>query len=206
MRRPRPRRWRSVSGAWILTRNGSQVDLEVFSPSSISVLDVAAALSKINRFNGHTSRLYSVAEHSLHVVTVMERELHITDPGALYAGLLHDAHEAYVQDLSTPLKTLLGAEWASVERRAQISVLQRFDALEHFMLHHSAIKVADLTMLATERRDLMPATGPQWAVLRGVEPLPYFELSEFDAMECDDWRDAFIERFSELRQAAKEQA
>ena len=42
-----------MSGAWILTRTGAQVDLEVFSPASLSVLDVASALSKINRFNGH---------------------------------------------------------------------------------------------------------------------------------------------------------
>lgn len=192
-----------MSGAWILTRTGAQVDLEVFSPASLSVLDVASALSKINRFNGHTSRLYSVAEHSLHVVTVMEREMHITDPGALFAGLLHDAHEAYVQDMSTPMKQLLGIQWASVEKRAMVRVLDRFGALEHYLLNHETIKVADLTMLATERRDLLPPGGPQWATLRDIEPLPYFDLAQFDAMQPDDWRDAFIERFSELRQAAQ---
>lgn len=189
--------------AWILTRTGAQVDLEVFSPASLSVLDVASALSKINRFNGHTRRLYSVAEHSLHVVTVMERELQITDAGALFAGLLHDAHEAWVGDVSTPMKSLLGENWATVEGRAQRSVLKRFGAVDHYILNHREIKLADLTMLATERRDLMPAGGPQWDVLRGIEPLPWFELGEFDSMEPDDWRDAFIERFSELRQAAK---
>lgn len=195
-----------MSGAWILTRTGAQVDLEVFSPASLSVLDVAASLSKINRFNGHSSRLYSVAEHSLHVVTVMERELRITDPGALLAGLLHDAHEAWVGDVSTPMKSLLGENWATVEGRAQRSVLKRFGAVDHYILNHREIKLADLTMLATERRDLMPAGGPQWAVLRGIEPLAWFDLTEFDGMDPDDWRDAFIERFSELRQAAKGQA
>ena len=182
------------------------VDLDVFAPASLSVLDVASALSKINRFNGHTSRLYSVAEHSLHVVTVMERELRITDPGALFAGLLHDAHETWVGDVATPMKSLLGESWATVESRAQRKVLQRFGAVDHFLQHHQAIKVADLTMLATERRDLMPAGGLQWDVLRGVDPLPWFELGNFDAMEPDDWRDAFLERFSELRQAALEAA
>lgn len=34
-----------------------------------------------------------------------------------------------------------------------------------------AVKAADLVLLATERRDLMPQTGEPWAVLDGVEPL-----------------------------------
>jgi len=189
---------------WMLTRNGAAVDLKFMAANTISALDIAASLAHVNRFVGHASRAYSVAEHSLHVVTVMERELGVTDPGALFAGLLHDAHEAYTGDLHTPMKQLLGPVWHDHERRIQHQVLRRFGALRHYLRNRIAIKLADLTMLATERRDLMPGGGPAWESLEGIDPLPHFKLRELGAMEAVDWRDAFFERFAELNQAAQE--
>lgn len=183
---------------WMLTRNGAAVDLRFMMPADISALDIAAALSKINRFVGHTSRLYSVAEHSLHVTQVMEREMGITDLAVLFAGLMHDAHEAYTGDLHSPMKQIIGHVWEYHERRIQRQVLERFGALQAYTRHHDAIKLADITMLATERRDLMPAGGPQWESLEGIDPLPEYRLQDFAGMEPDDWRDAFVERFGEL--------
>lgn len=183
---------------WMLTRNGAAVDLRFMMPADISALDIAAALSKINRFVGHTSRLYSVAEHSLHVTQVMEREMGITDPAVLFAGLMHDAHEAYTGDLHTPMKQLIGEAWYRHERRIQREVLKRFGAYELFRRHHVAIKLADLTMRATERRDLLPPGGPRWEDLEGIDPLPHYWLEDFAGMEPDDWRDAFVDRFGEL--------
>lgn len=188
---------------WMLTNTGAAVDLRLMAPETISALDIGAALAYINRFTGHASRAYSVAEHSLHVVTVMERELNVRDPAVLFAGLMHDAHEAYTGDLHTPLKQMLGPAWAETEHRIQAQVLRRFGAFATYMRHRITIKLADLTMLATERRDLLPASGPQWDSLTGIDPLPHFNLHEFGAMDAADWREAFLERFSELYQAAR---
>jgi len=185
---------------WMLTCTGAKVDLRLMMPDSLSVLDIAHALANINRFTGHCSRPYSVAEHSLLVADIMERELHIHDPAALLAGLMHDAHEAYTGDLSTPLKQLLGSSWAAEEARIQNAVLARFSLVAAYHRHAADIKRADLIALATERRDLMPAGGPAWPVLEGVAPASHLwqRLNAPTAMRWADWREAFVERFAEL--------
>ena len=193
---------------WMLTCTGAVVHLDFADPNAISVLDVAAGLSKINRFNGHTNRLYSVAEHSLHVAEVMERDLRITDPRALLAGLLHDAHEAYVGDLSTPLKQALAQisadtdafnAWEAIERRASFTVLSRFDVHGAFTQNRGAIHMADLIMLRTEREALLPPGGPAWPSLVSTPRAIGVDLRQCATLTPDDWRDIFLERFADLR-------
>ena len=91
---------------WILTAHGHEVDLAYTRPNLITLPDVAHALGQINRFNGHCRRPYSVAEHSLLVLDIIE---HLFAPANVHcrlAALLHDAHEAYVGDMSSPVKHL----------------------------------------------------------------------------------------------------
>lgn len=188
---------------WMLTSTGAVVDLRFVGAHRISALDIASALSKINRFNGHTSRLYSVAEHSLHVVRVLEDELHVADPRALFAGLLHDAHEAYVGDLSTPLKQVLGARWAEVELHVEQQVHARFGTWAALQTHRDAIKRADLLMLGVERRDLLPPGGPPWPQLQGLDLPLGLHLDDYADFTPDDWRDAWLDRFAELNTACR---
>ncbi len=169
---------------------------------SVSVLDIANALSKMNRFNGHTSRLYSVAEHSLHVVTVMERDLHIHDPEALLCGLLHDAHEAYSADMATPVFEALGERgqvaWRHFTRGVERAVLMRFGLVEAMERHAAAVKQADLIMLSTELRDLFEHGSAHAPCAASWE----VHLSSVQG-EWQEWRDLFGERFAEL-QAGRE--
>ncbi|MDF1720544.1 MAG: hypothetical protein P1U65_07715 [Minwuia sp.] len=63
--------------------------------------DIAAHLSRIPRFMGATDGgCYSVAQHS---VAVMQ----LASPAARPWALLHDAHEAFVGDMLTPIKRAL---------------------------------------------------------------------------------------------------
>ena len=190
---------------WILTATGAQVDLELMAADSLSLLDVAHALALVNRFGGHTSRPYSVAEHSVHVSSIMERDLGIRHPAALLAGLMHDAHEAYVGDIATPMKQILGPRWHGMEHRAAQRVQHRFGVLAASVGWRADIKRADLIAQATERRDLMPAAGPDWPSLRGVPCAEGLKLREIDGMDWTDWRDAFIDRFDELTEALEAQ-
>ncbi|WP_324755851.1 hypothetical protein [Haloarcula montana] len=71
-------------------------------PEDIALADIAHGLSNICRCSGQTREFYSVGLHSLYV----SRELAASDESAriqLY-GLLHDAPEAYVSDLVSPVK------------------------------------------------------------------------------------------------------
>lgn len=186
---------------WMLTATGARVDLTLADPAQISVLDIAHSLSQLNRFTGHCSRPYSVAEHSLLVCEILQAQLGVYEPAVLLAGLLHDAHEAYTSDLSSPMKQMLGPEWAVVEARAQRQVLRRFRSLRPYLQWHRAIKAADMIALATERRDLLPPSGPAWTALADVQPADWINLNTRAGMAWDDWRQAFLDRFEALHGA-----
>lgn len=67
-------------------------------PSMITIADIAHSLSMVCRFNGHVENFYSVAEHCVHVCDLLPVEHSL-------AGLLHDASEAYICDLPSPIKS-----------------------------------------------------------------------------------------------------
>jgi len=190
---------------WMITRTGAHFDLRHIAPLSISTLDIAHALANINRFTGHALRPYSVAEHSLLVVEIMERDFGIRQPGTLLAALLHDAHEAYTGDLSTPMKDLIDAcsagAWRREEQRIADAVLQRFNVLHTAGAHCAVIKRADLMALATERRDLLPATLEPWPCLSGIEAAAWVDLNDRERFDWVDWKHGWLDKFFELNYA-----
>ena len=191
--------------SWILTATGQAFDLAMPRLAQVSVMDIAWSLSQINRFTGHCIRPYSVAEHSLLVAEICERE-HRLDAHGLMAALLHDAHEAYTGDLHTPGKQLVGNAWFDFERRIEQPVRQALGGVVAHGIHRATIKQADLQALATERRDLLPRHAAQWDCLRGIEPVSWVSLNTPERRQHDweFWRDRFLDRFHEL-EFAREQ-
>lgn len=167
--------------------------------SGITLADIAHHLSMINRFNGAACRPYSVAEHSLLVCEIAERELHLPTQGLL-AALMHDAHEAYTGDFHSPGKAEVGPGWVQFE--------QRFERLVRGCFHLSAaaaqwaveIKKADLMALATERAQLMPPAPTPWEGLHHVNPVGWVDLMDKGrrSFTWEDWRRAFADRVDEL--------
>jgi hypothetical protein len=150
---------------WIETFSGKRFDLVDPDPDQVDLRDVAYALARINRFTGHTSEPYSVGEHSLHVLRLVERA-HPGDPRLLAHALLHDAAEAYVGDVSAPMKFAMrkvhgsGVSWYDViEERVMAAILTALGLPPPTPEQHLAVKRADWTMLMTERAALMPNTG-----------------------------------------------
>ncbi len=86
----------------ITTYTGGTFDYSKFGPDDIDIRDIAHALSHLCRFTGHTNIFYSVAQHCLLVSEKIPG-----GPEVKLAALLHDAAEAYVNDLSSPLKKWL---------------------------------------------------------------------------------------------------
>lgn len=153
-------------GDWIRTYTGGRFYLLDPAPSDVRIEDVAHALSQICRFTGHTNRFYSVAEHSVHVSRIVRPE------HALW-GLLHDAAEAYIGDVSRPLKHARGMEgYKAIEAKVERAVIGAFDIdLTAEMLNE--VNHADLLMLCAEARDLMGITDFHAAGWRyWVEPDP----------------------------------
>lgn len=178
---------------YIQTRSGRHFVFSNPQPSMVTLDDVAHALSLINRFSGHTVYGYSVAQHSVMVSRYLER---MGEPLQVqFAGLLHDAHEAYFGDISAPLKAFL--KLGDLEDRIQAVVARAF-GLTLEALHDRRIKLADLTALAVEADVLMPPDSEDWpcldpvtADMRAVMPAPY-QLTPEQA------KILFLDRYHEL--------
>jgi len=149
----------------------------------IDIFTIAKALSKICRFGGHTKYFYSVAQHSVAVSLIVPPE------DAMW-GLLHDAHEAFVGDIPSPLKQLL-PDFVALEKRIESEVLAYFGLTGK---KPASVKNADLVMLATEQRDLMPPHDDQWADIALIKPLKY----RIGPLEHEQAFDLFIRRFHEI--------
>lgn len=94
-------RWGEREGR-VQTFSGRIINLANVTSDDIDIEDIAHALHNINRFNGHTSKPYSVLSHSLCAAALMPE-------GKKMEGLLHDAAEAYIGDIITPIKELFPA-------------------------------------------------------------------------------------------------
>ena len=185
---------------WILTAHAHELDLHYTQPTQMVLGDVAHALSQINRFCGHARRPYSVAEHSLLVLDIVE---HLFAPASVHcrmAALMHDAHEAYIGDLSTPAKHAIGEGWALLEHRVERALRRAWALHGAAYEYRAAIKQADLIALATERAQLMPASPTLWQSLVHVQPVTWVDLMspERCAMTWADWRDRFADAVDTL--------
>lgn len=201
--------------AWIHTATGQQFHLGGIgrTVNRIDLHDIAHALAQINRFTGHATRPYSVAEHSLLCADIAER-MQCT-PAVQRAALLHDAHEAYTGDCSSPAKQVLGAAWADYEGAHAQAVRKHFRVHHVFVGCRPVLHQIDLVALATERRDLMAwsaDTHPAWDVLdtpgRVVPPADWINLQSLKREHKDwtEWRDAFLERYHALGVAVEQWA
>lgn len=121
----------------------------------ISIEAIARGLSNICRFNGQTERFYSVAEHSVWVSRLVA-------PEYAAAALMHDAAEAFIGDVTKPLKNLL-ADYQAVEERVEQAVWHAFGLPAAL---HPTIKTADRQMLWIEQRQIM-RNADGWV---GTEP------------------------------------
>ena len=94
----------------------------VFSPNAeqIDICDIAHALSLLCRANGHFNRFYSVAGHSINCYKeALSRNLPLN---VQKCCLLHDASEAYMNDVPRPVKT---ETYIEKEKVLQAAILKK---------------------------------------------------------------------------------
>lgn len=186
----------------ILTASGRTPDLACLATHDVSLGDIAHALGHLVRFNGHTSRHYSVLEHSL----LVERIAHQSgaSPMERLCALLHDAHEAYIGDVASPVKALMGDAWRATEARIAHVVRKALGISTAWLSYSQRIHGYDMRALATERRDLMPHTPDDWLCLRGhpaIEP----RIDSQRAPAHGELAETFVALYTELRRAADKQ-
>lgn len=133
----------------IRTRSGSFLSFENPNPDDIHLEDIAVALSRAPRFNGHTGPFYSVAQHSVFVARLMPPEHQLK-------GLLHDGSEGYLADVPTPAKRLM-PDYYALESKVMAAIARRFGLEEGFQNHEEVVK-ADRAMLFMERDQMIDDT------------------------------------------------
>jgi 5'-deoxynucleotidase YfbR-like HD superfamily hydrolase len=179
----------SDRGPWIQTYTGRAFYIKDPSPEDIDIEDIGHALSNLCRFTGHARRFYSVAEHSVLVA------LHVADRGlplpAQFAALMHDATEAYLGDVSRPLKHAI-AGYKEMEAAVERAVAERF-AID-FGRWHEAIKEADNAVLLAERIELMERPSKAWLWSDGLKQ----SGQAVRAMTPDQAKHLFMMHFREL--------
>lgn len=183
---------------WIQTLGGNWLDLANPDPAHIRFRHVAMVLARVPRFAGHTERgVYSVAQHCVEGARAILRDGHGRD--AAFAFLLHDAHEAYIGDMPTPLVAALAAVASGLSPggtcathslliKNTVAVLkQRLDDAIYIaagaLPPHSKlptarlVKLYDLRMLRTERdARLAPPPAPWVDVVENATPIEGCDL------------------------------
>ncbi|WP_072568842.1 hypothetical protein [Enterobacter sp. SA187] len=173
--------------SFIQTLSGKHFDYLNAQTDDVDIEDIATALSNICRFAGHLPEFYSVAQHSVLCSQIVPQEY-------AFEALMHDAAEAYCQDIPAPLKRLL-PDYRRIETLVDDLIRSKFG----LPLHQSdMVKYADLVMLATERRDLEIDNGTHWPILEGI---PASDLIQINPLRPGQAYGLFLNRFNELSEA-----
>jgi len=133
------------------TYTGRIFDFENISKDSIYIEDIFRSLPRLNRFVGHSSRTYSVGEHTFYCLLMAEKLGYSTREKLL--TFIHDFTEAYVSDCPAPLKKLLPA-FEKIEGQVELAICEYLGIKPATEEEHYKVKRIDLTMLVLEMRDL----------------------------------------------------
>jgi hypothetical protein len=124
----------------------------------INLIDIAHSLSLNTRFNGHCSKFYSVAQHSvLAAIEAFDRKYSIMHQ---LSALFHDASECYISDVAKPIKGYF-TNYKEIEERILQCIYKKFNiTIPH---DDPLIKQIDNDLLTSEAFYLMSSKGKNWS-------------------------------------------
>lgn len=131
----------------------------------VRLKDIAHSLSMVCRYNGHTPRFYCVAEHLIHCGC--QAQMYGWSLAVQQAVFMHDAAEAFCQDIIRPLKRQLKA-YKIIEARIEECVARQFQI--DFDKHATKIKKVDNEVFVAEKNYMWPDKD-RWYSARGVKPI-----------------------------------
>lgn len=159
------------------------------SEAGMDIESIAQALANTCRFCGHVKKFCSVAEHSVWVSRLCK--------DYPYAGLMHDASEAYLNDMPSPIKAHIPGykEWEHF-------IMQRLAAFHDFTYPvPDEVKRADRRMLLTEaRKNTSSGDDGTWR-LWGFDAEPLGNLNIPQCWSPEEARKTFLNRYYTLRES-----
>ena len=159
------------------------------NPQDIDIVDIAHALSLICRANGHFKYFYSVAQHCIACAEeAVERGCSVE---VILGCLLHDASEAYLCDVTRPVKKHI-TQYLQAEEKLQEVIWKRFIGRELTDVEKKQIFEIDDHTLSQKFHLLMPEDLNE----------EYFNLQSECACEYQDPREV-KERFIQFARILK---
>lgn len=170
---------------WIATATGGRVWFDPIDVSEVKIRDIALGAARETRFNGQyrqTIDFYSVAEHCVHAS-------YIAPLGYRMAALVHDAAEAFLKDITKPLKVLL-PDYGDIERRFEDALRVKF-GWPDWRTH--AVKQVDMQMLVAERLAMINHRDRRWSQCGDVAPANVQFQYWLPSMAWVVWEDRYKE-------------
>jgi hypothetical protein len=182
-----PEQTASDRGPWIATLSGTPFYIEEMNIEDIPLNDIAHALSMNCRYNGHISRHYSVAEHSVIIADILK--LQGASREVCLQGLMHDVSEAFIPDIPRPFKGEITG-FQEYEEQLLVKVALAYDFYYPF---DDRVLYLDRNIVRNEAEQLFP-NPPHW--VQGYDYIDeaggwYMGLTAEQAKR--DWLDAFEE-------------
>ena len=170
---------------YIETYTGIKFDFLNPKVEQIDIEDIAHSLAVQVRFTGHCKEFYSIAEHSINVMDIVPPE------HKLWA-LLHDAGEAYLTDVASPIKKYL-TNYKQMEKKIMDVICDKF-GLDHDM--PPIVHEHDMQLLSVESHHLMTSQGLDWEVNKNIiKTIPNFKLECYNPNMAKEF---FLEEFYKL--------
>lgn len=175
----------SRSDLWQTTFTGERFYPFDPKPEQVFIEDIARGLANTCRWGGQIHTFYSVAQHS---VEVSKRCTYRAKPW----GLLHDAAEAYINDLPSPVKAGL-PEYKKMENKILDVIVERFGIFVDEDIHKE-VKHYDLEVRKNEGPNLHPHHEhlDMWLYLESDKSSFDYVDKNFRAWKPDEANDRFI--------------
>lgn len=170
---------------WIQTYTRKRFTILNPKIEDICLADIVQGLSNICRFTGQLEDFYSVAQHSVLVSYICKNKEH------KLSALCHDFSEAYLNDISTPLKKSPQLEGYRINESNLSKIIYRKFGLPE--IEPPEVKEADLIALATEAKYLF-VPRDDWSFEWGK----YAIEIDFKPLLPKEAKKLFLERFHEL--------
>ena len=177
-------------------------------PQGILIEDIAHALSLLCRGNGHVKVFFSVGQHCIHCAKEAEQRGYSTR--LILACLLHDASEAYLSDITRPVKQHL-QDYCRYEEHLLEVIYKKFLGSPLSQEEQKLVKIIDDDMLYYDLRDLLnefvnksvgeqePSTAPVMYSSFSYKKRPFKEVEEEYLSLFRKYSDALLQESEKIK-------
>jgi len=153
-----------ATNPWLETYTGRKFWAADPRMEDVTIFDIAHSLGYKCRYNGHTAKFYSVAEHC--VTLALKARQEGLPVATQFQMLMHDGSETYLPDVPRPIKHLF-PELVAMEKLND-RVIRDWAGLSHDV--PPIVKEWDARIITDERRQVLLPSGHAWSS-DSLEPL-----------------------------------